>query len=119
MDRFFIYKDYGAKYEMMIHDIASAPEAMPAWQPNQRGLEVLGLGMQSHQSPLDENKKSLSVGDLLVKVCRYSIPIRVISDTLWDSPFREFVDIHCCLRNYSSTLQHLTALTHIWRLRQL
>ena len=68
MNRFFIYKEYGAKYELMIHDIVSAPEAMTTWQLNQRGLEILGSGIKGSKTNSEEDKKSRSVADLLVKV---------------------------------------------------
>lgn len=52
----------------MIHDIVSAPEAMPTWNLNQRGLEILGSGIQRTKCDSKDYKKSLSVADLLVKV---------------------------------------------------
>ncbi|KAB5563548.1 hypothetical protein GE09DRAFT_1220097 [Coniochaeta sp. 2T2.1] len=76
MNRFFIYEEYGAKYELMIKDVASAHRTMPRWESYQKGLETLAaaLGTGSSQSDL---KKSLTIGDLLVKpiqrVCRYPL----------------------------------------------
>ncbi|CAM1507258.1 Fc.00g068990.m01.CDS01 [Cosmosporella sp. VM-42] len=77
MSRFFIYKEYGAKYEMMIQDIASTHEAMPGWEFKQRGLETLASSVRSIRSSMDKTKKGLTVGDLLVKpiqrMCRYPL----------------------------------------------
>ena len=68
MNRFFIYEEYGAKYELMIKDVASAHRTMPKWQSYQRGLEVLASSLGSANSFDDSSKKSLTIGDLLVKV---------------------------------------------------
>lgn len=74
MNRFFIYKEYGAKYEMMIKDVASAHRTMPDWETYQKGLEILASTLGSAKTNDDKTKKSLTVGDLLVKV-RFVISI--------------------------------------------
>lgn len=68
MNRFFIYEEYGAKYELMIKDVASAHRTMPRWQSYQKGLEVLAASLGSANTRDDHSKKSLTIGDLLVKV---------------------------------------------------
>ncbi|KAK4451643.1 hypothetical protein QBC34DRAFT_492910 [Podospora aff. communis PSN243] len=77
MNRFFIYEEYGAKYELMIKDVASAHRTMPKWQSYQKGLEVLAASLGSANSQDDHSKKSLTIGDLLVKpiqrVCKYPL----------------------------------------------
>lgn len=69
MNRFFIYKEYGAKYEMMIKDVASAHRTMPEWETYQKGLETLASALGSAKGNDDSAKKSLTIGDLLVKAC--------------------------------------------------
>ncbi|KAK3336497.1 hypothetical protein B0T19DRAFT_40459 [Cercophora scortea] len=77
MNRFFIYEEYGAKYELMIKDVASAQRTMPRWQSCQKGLEVLAASLGSVNSQSDRSRKSLTIGDLLVKpiqrVCKYPL----------------------------------------------
>ena len=68
MNRFFIYKEYGAKYEMMIKDVGSAHQSMPQWDSYQRGLEVLASILSSAKTAEEKSKKALTIGDLLVKV---------------------------------------------------
>jgi hypothetical protein len=68
MNRFFIYEEYGAKYEMMMKDVASAHRAMPQWDTYQRGLEALASTLSAANSHVDHSKKALTIGDLLVKV---------------------------------------------------
>lgn len=69
MNRFFIYKEYGAKYEMMIRDVASVHRAMPALETHQKGIEILASSLGSEKSCTEyANKRALSIGDLLVKV---------------------------------------------------
>lgn len=68
MNRFFIYEEYGAKYEMMIKDVASAHRTMPQWETYQKGLEALAASLGAVNYHLDHSRKSLTIGDLLVKV---------------------------------------------------
>jgi hypothetical protein len=79
MNRFFLYKEYGAKYEMMIRDIASAHQSMPDWESYQKGLEALASTLGSSKCIDATSKRSLSVGDLLVKV-----------SSIWYSMFTHF-----------------------------
>lgn len=72
MNKFFIYEEYGAKYEVMMKDVASANKTMPEWESCQRGLETLASTLGSIKCSGDASKKSLTVGDLLVKV-RHSL----------------------------------------------
>jgi len=85
MNRFFIYEEYGAKYELMIKDVASAHQTMPKWESYQKGLETLAgaLGTGNSQSDL---KKSLTIGDLLVKVRPYVGCSRLALDALLTYP---------------------------------
>lgn len=71
MGRFFIYEEYGAKYEMMMKDIASAHRMLPQWDTYQRGLEALAASLGPDSDHGARLKKSSTIGDLLVKV---SIP---------------------------------------------
>lgn len=69
MNRFFIYKEYGAKYEMMIKDVALTHRTMPEWNMYQKGLEALASTFVSAKINESDSKKSFTIGDLLVKVC--------------------------------------------------
>lgn len=77
MNRFFIYEEYGAKYELMIKDVASAHRTMPKWESYQKGLEALAAALGIGKNQGDHTKKSLTIGDLLVKpiqrVCKYPL----------------------------------------------
>lgn len=68
MHRLFVYEEYGAKYEMMIKDVASASRTMPQWETYQKGLEALAASLHSANHHQDHSKRSLTIGDLLVKV---------------------------------------------------
>ncbi|KAF5549444.1 hypothetical protein FMEXI_4256 [Fusarium mexicanum] len=65
MHRFFMYQEYGAKYEMMIKDATSALENLPEWELHQKGLEAFAFTMEP--SPSSDSRKALTIGDLLVK----------------------------------------------------
>lgn len=68
MNRFFIYEEYGAKYELMIKDVAGTHRVMPGWASYQKGLEVLASSLSSADSRDGQSKKALTICDLLVKV---------------------------------------------------
>lgn len=68
VNRFFIYKEYGAKYEMMMKDVASANQAMPQWETFQKGLEALATILSSVKNAEERSRKALTIADLLVKV---------------------------------------------------
>jgi hypothetical protein len=68
INRFFIYEEYGAKYELMIKDVAAAPRTMPGWASYQKGLEVLASSLGSADSRDDHSRRALTLADLLVKV---------------------------------------------------
>ncbi len=63
-----MYEEYGAKYEMMIKDIANAYRTIPQWETYQKGLEALASSLASINSQHDNARKALTIGDLLVKV---------------------------------------------------
>lgn len=70
LHRFFLYEEYGAKYELMIRDVSSAYRTMPQWEVYQKGLEALAssLNAVNRQDDVSISRKALTVGDLLVKV---------------------------------------------------
>ncbi|KAK3984694.1 hypothetical protein QBC44DRAFT_345861 [Cladorrhinum sp. PSN332] len=111
MNRFFIYEEYGAKYELMIKDVASAHRTMPGWQSYQKGLEVLAASVGSVDSQGgDQSKKSLTIGDLLVKpiqrVCKYPL---LFSELLKHTPVVDCPYSHMEIENALIRLREATA----------
>ncbi|KAK4230517.1 hypothetical protein QBC38DRAFT_507374 [Podospora fimiseda] len=111
MNRFFIYEEYGAKYELMIKDVASAHRTMPGWQSYQKGLEVLAASVGSVDSQGgDQSKKSLTIGDLLVKpiqrVCKYPL---LFSELLKYTPVVDCPYSHMEIENTLIRLREATA----------
>ncbi|KAI8724890.1 DH domain-containing protein [Fusarium sp. LHS14.1] len=74
---FFIYKEYGAKFEMMRRDIAAAHVGFPEWEVHQKGVEALGFSVGSPKGQEGGSNKALTVNDLLIKpiqrICRYPL----------------------------------------------
>lgn len=68
MNRFFVYEEYGAKYELMMRDVSTTYKTMPQWDVFQKGFEALASSVASINSQTDSFKKALTIGDLLVKV---------------------------------------------------
>uniref|UniRef100_A0A0B7KM41 DH domain-containing protein n=1 Tax=Bionectria ochroleuca TaxID=29856 RepID=A0A0B7KM41_BIOOC len=109
VNRFFIYKEYGAKYEMMVKDVASAPQAMPEWDTYQRGLEALASTLGSAKHLLDTTRKSLTLNDLLVKpvqrICKYPL---LFAELLKYTPVFDCPNSHMEIESALSRLREAT-----------
>ncbi|KAL7629427.1 hypothetical protein AAE478_000947 [Parahypoxylon ruwenzoriense] len=110
MNRFFIYEEYGAKYEMMIKDVASAHRTLPQWETYQKGLEALAASLGAANHHLNHSKKSLTIGDLLVKpiqrICRYPL---LFSELLKYTPVCDCPSSHMEIENVLIRLREATA----------
>lgn len=112
ISRFFIYEEYGAKYESMIKDIASAYRTMPQWEAYQKGLEALASSLSSfnHNVQHGKSKKAITVGDLLVKpiqrVCKYPL---LFAELLKQTPVCDCPDSHMVIEDVLLRLREATA----------
>ncbi|KAL5320978.1 hypothetical protein ACEPPN_011788 [Leptodophora sp. 'Broadleaf-Isolate-01'] len=109
MNRFFVYEEYGAKYELMIKDVANAYRTIPQWETYQRGFEALASSLASINSQNDNSKKALTIGDLLVKpiqrVCKYPL---LFSELLKQTPVCDCPDSHMEIENVLIRLREAT-----------
>ncbi|KAI1341627.1 Dbl homology domain-containing protein [Xylariaceae sp. FL0016] len=110
MNRFFVYEEYGAKYEMMIKDIASAHRTLPQWETYQKGLEALAASLGAVSHHLDHSRKSLTTGDLLVKpiqrICRYPL---LFAELLRHTPVCDCPNSHMEIESVLIRLREATA----------
>lgn len=110
MHRFFVYEEYGAKYEMMIKDVASAPRALPQWDTYQKGLEALAASLGSVNHQLDGSRKSLTIGDLLVKpiqrICKYPL---LFAELLKYTPVCDCPSSHAEIESVLARLREATS----------
>ncbi|KAF6840039.1 rho guanyl nucleotide exchange factor [Colletotrichum plurivorum] len=110
MNRFFIYEEYGAKYEMMIKDVASAHRTMPQWDTYQKGIEALASSLGSANTHDDHSKKSLTIGDLLVKpiqrICKYPL---LFAELLKYTPVADCPNSHMEVESALLRLREATA----------
>ncbi|KAI0482895.1 Dbl homology domain-containing protein [Xylariaceae sp. FL0804] len=110
MNRFFVYEEYGAKYEMMIKDVSSAHHTMPHWETYQKGLEALAASLGSASHHLEGPRKSLTIGDLLVKpiqrICRYPL---LFAELLKYTPVCDCPNSHMEIENVLVRLREATA----------
>ncbi|KUI66612.1 Phosphatidylinositol 3,4,5-trisphosphate-dependent Rac exchanger 1 protein [Cytospora mali] len=110
MNRFFVYEEYGAKYEMMMKDIASAHRTMPQWELYQKGLETLASSLGPTSNHGAKSKKSLTIGDLLVKpiqrVCKYPL---LFSELLKYTPVADSPYAHMEIENALVRLREATS----------
>ncbi|KAG9238773.1 RhoGEF domain-containing protein [Amylocarpus encephaloides] len=109
MSRFFVYEEYGAKYEMMIKDVASTYRTIPQWETYQKGLEALASSLGSINHQQIDSKKSLTIGDLLVKpiqrVCKYPL---LFGELLRQTPVCDCPDSHMAIENVLIRLREAT-----------
>ncbi|KAJ5032522.1 uncharacterized protein L3040_009123 [Drepanopeziza brunnea f. sp. 'multigermtubi'] len=109
MNRFFAYEEYGAKYEMMIRDIANTYRTIPQWETYQKGFEALASSLASINNQQHNTKKALTIGDLLVKpiqrVCRYPL---LFSELLKVTPVCDCPDSHMEIENVLIRLREAT-----------
>ena len=68
MNRFFAYEEYGAKYELMVQDMAATYTTIPNWHAYERGIEALANSLTSINGREAHSRKGLTFGDLLIKV---------------------------------------------------
>lgn len=70
MSRFFVYEEYGARYESMLYDMTLTSKNIPNFQEYERGIEALASTLAPISTREDSSKKGLTFGDLLIKVLR-------------------------------------------------
>ena len=68
MNRFFAYEEYGAKYELMGHEVSGSYKLLPAWEAYERGMETLANSVSSIRTREAHSHKGLTFADLIVKV---------------------------------------------------
>ncbi|KFY38928.1 hypothetical protein V495_06289 [Pseudogymnoascus sp. VKM F-4514 (FW-929)] len=110
MHRFFAYEEYGAKYEMMVKDVASTHKTLPQWDEYQKGLEALAASLESTNVHDGQTNKSLTVGDLLVKpiqrVCRYPL---LFAELLRQTPVCDCPESHMEIEKVLVRLREMTS----------
>ncbi|KAH8788713.1 RhoGEF domain-containing protein [Diaporthe sp. PMI_573] len=110
MNRLFVYEEYGAKYEMMMKDISSAHRTMPQWELYQKGLETLASSLGPASKHGVKSKKSLTIGDLLVKpmqrLCKYPL---LFSELLKYTPVADSPHAHMEIENALVRLREATS----------
>ncbi len=68
MKRFLAYEEYGAKYEVMVRDVASTFKTIPTWDAYERGIEKLANILMAVNKDESPRKRALTLEDLIIKV---------------------------------------------------
>lgn len=68
MPQFQVYADYGANYELVVRDIEETQQSIASWLEFDRAIEVLSATVNPVKSREENQKKALTVKDLLIKV---------------------------------------------------
>ncbi|MCJ1469436.1 hypothetical protein MMC07_008069 [Pseudocyphellaria aurata] len=67
MGRFFVYEEYGAKYESMLLEMTSTSKTIPNFQIYERGIEALAHSLASTSTRTSYSRKGMTFEDLLIK----------------------------------------------------
>ena len=68
LPRFFLYEEYGAKYESMLESMGSLSKTLPTWSAYERGIESLVNSLIPQNGRALGSRKGLTLEDLLIKV---------------------------------------------------
>ena len=68
LPRFFVYEEYGARYESTLQLVASTSKSIPNWWAFERGIEALMNSILPKNNKEEGSKKGLTLEDLLIKV---------------------------------------------------
>ena len=68
MAHFFVYEEYGARYESILRDLASTSKNIPNWRLFEQGIEALSNTFSPMSSRQETSRKGLTFEDLLIKV---------------------------------------------------
>ena len=68
MPNFFAYEEYGAKYELMVRDLATTYKTLGTDDAFERGIEVLSRTIESMNNRGEHGQKGLTFADLVIKV---------------------------------------------------
>ncbi|KAF2483224.1 hypothetical protein BDY17DRAFT_250617 [Neohortaea acidophila] len=67
MNRFALYEEYGANYEVVLSDIDDVQRATSMWSDFDRAIEALSVHVNPVKSREANRKKAMTVKDLLIK----------------------------------------------------
>ncbi|KAI9848323.1 MAG: hypothetical protein M1837_000587 [Sclerophora amabilis] len=68
MRQFFVYEEYGAKYDKMVQDVASTFSTSSTSLAYEKGIEALAASVASINKRAARSRKGLAFQDLLIKV---------------------------------------------------
>lgn len=83
MPQFQVYADYGANYDLIARDIEETQQNIATWSEFDRAIETLSATVNPLRTREENNKKALSVKDLLIKVRRIERCNWVFRLTMW------------------------------------
>lgn len=124
MRRFLAYEEYGAKYEMMVRDVASTYKSIPTWHAYERGIETLANSLSVVNKDGSPRRKGLTFEDLVIKpiqrVCKYPLLFAALYKV---TPVYDCPESHAELEKVLYRLREVTAeinkATHDPRTRDL
>lgn len=94
--RLTLYEEFGANYELVLRDIEETRRATLSWQEFDRAIEALSAHVNPVRSREANQKKAMTVKDLLIKVGRGRLSKTTLADRAPLSQSKDFRDTSCC-----------------------
>ncbi|KAI9728307.1 MAG: hypothetical protein M1834_007711 [Cirrosporium novae-zelandiae] len=95
LTKFFLYEEYGAEYEQLVHEVAAAKSNIPSWHDCEMGIEALAKSVASMNSYDTAKRKGLTFCDLIIKpiqrICKYPL---LFADLLRQTPVIDCPESH-------------------------
>ncbi|KAL8736564.1 MAG: hypothetical protein Q9181_002374 [Wetmoreana brouardii] len=113
MGRFFVYEEYGAKYELMLRELSTSSKSITNWHAFERSIEALANSLASSSASSEAVKKGLAFEDLLIKpiqrICKYPLLFEELCNLTLESDSPE---AHVELRSVLSRLRQAAEETN-------
>ncbi|KAL8680100.1 MAG: hypothetical protein Q9186_003684 [Xanthomendoza sp. 1 TL-2023] len=117
LGRFFVYEEYGAKYELMLREFSTNSKSIPNWHAFERSIEALANSLASSSGSEESVKKGLAFEDLLIKpiqrICKYPLLFEdLLSNTLEIDSVESRAELNKVLWRLRETAEEINRATN-------
>ncbi|KAL8673078.1 MAG: hypothetical protein Q9168_002501 [Polycauliona sp. 1 TL-2023] len=117
LSRFFVYEEYGAKYDLMLREMSSISKSITNWHAFERSIEALANSLASSSGSEESARKGLSFEDLLIKpiqrICKYPLLFEdLYRNTLEEDSAESRGELHRLLLQLRETAEDINQATN-------
>ncbi|KAJ5087013.1 hypothetical protein NUU61_008320 [Penicillium alfredii] len=107
---FSLYEEFCSNYEILTQDMVLLRRSIPNWEVFDQGIEALSKSVASMDSRKQEENRSMSLNDLLIKpvqrLCKYPL---LLQDMLRQTPICDCPSSHAGIEQIVENLRALVA----------